>query len=1041
VTGAGAAQSAYRLTAAERLEDLDDPARLVWDTGRRVSDQTLHVAWDGPVLRSGTRYHWRVEVWDETGAPAGRAESWFETGLLHGGDWAAVWIGRDPLRLPPVDPPQDDHANPIGSVLYLRRDFIVDSAPVRARLYATARGIYEPRLNGGRVGDHELAPGWTEYHRRIQYQTYDVTDQVRPGANCLAAIVADGWWSGYVGFDPRRPAHHYGDQTAFLAQLVLEFADGSRRVLATDATWTEGTGAIQTADLLMGQHVDGRRANPGWDGPGGPSEAFRPVRVLDTTPGPLVAEPDQPVRVVTELPAVAVDRRGPQRFIVDFGQNLVGRVRLAVRGAGRGRRIVLRHAEILSEGELYVDNLRRAAATDVYTASGDGDEVFEPQFTFHGFRYVEVDNFPGELSLADVTARVLHSDTPWTGEFECSDAMVNQLQSNITWGQRGNFVAVPTDCPQRDERLGWLADAQIFAPTATRNADVSAFFARWMRDVVDGQDGDGRFRDVAPVVTLLREGAPAWGDGGVIIPWQLWRTYGDRRVLERSYEAMRAWVDHIRRHNPDLRWRHRTGNSYGDWLQFDVTTPAMCWPRRTSRAAPRSWPRPRRSSAASPTRPGTGRCTAPSGPRSSSPTSARTAPSRAVPRRVPARAGVRAAARAAGAGGGRAPRRRHREARLPPDDRVRRRGAVVSRAVRARPGRSGVRAVAPGGLPVVGVLDPARCDHDLGALGRLDGTRRVPVRHHELVQPLQPGQRRRLALRPGRRDRPDARLGGVPRTSAAPDARTSACPGPGPAGDRPRHCRLWMVRCRWSVHRGGHGATRQHRRTGDPHAGAGQRARERRARCRPAGGSRGRAERRRGHPAAFVRPLHRQRHRNWRCNEPTRCYCPLLAGDTMKIHRLPALAAAVTLVTALTACSGGTNANNGGGGSQTLTVASVDQGSIEDVVKAFEAANPGVTVNLTTAGADQYQQQIRTQLASGTAPDVFTVWPGNGNPGAVYTLAKPGYLLDLSDQPWAGSCPPASRASPSTRARPTTPSSASTASAPSTTRTRSPRPD
>jgi alpha-L-rhamnosidase len=569
----GAGQSAYRLTAAERVEDLDDPARLVWDTGRRVSDETLLVPWDGPVLRSATRYHWRVAVWDESGAAAGTAESWFETGLLHRGDWTAVWVGRDPLRLPPVDPPQDGHRDPTGSVVYLRRQFTVDSAPVRARLYATARGIYEPRLNGARVGDRELAPGWTEYHRRIQYQTYDVTDQVRPGANALGALVADGWWSGYVGFDARRPAHHYGDQTAFLGQLVLDFADGSRQVVATDATWTEGSGAIQTADLLMGQHVDATRAQPGWDEPGPTPGGFRPVAVLDPAPGPLVAEPDEPVRVVTDVPAVAVQSRAPGRFIVDFGQNLVGRVRLAIRGAARGQRIVLRHAEVLADGELYVDNLRRARATDSFTASGAGVEVFEPRFTCHGFRYVEIDNYPGEPSLVDITARVLHSDTPWTGRFECSDPMVNQLQSNITWGQRGNFVAVPTDCPQRDERLGWLADAQIFAPTASRNADVSAFFARWLRDVVDGQDADGAFRDVAPVVTLRREGAPAWGDAGVIIPWHLWRTYGDRRVLERSYDAMRAWVAHIRRHNPDLRWRHRTGNSYGDWLQVDVTTP------------------------------------------------------------------------------------------------------------------------------------------------------------------------------------------------------------------------------------------------------------------------------------------------------------------------------------------------------------------------------------------------------------------------------------------------------------------------------------
>jgi alpha-L-rhamnosidase len=552
----GAAQSAYRITAA-------DPFRLVWDSGRRESSDGLLVPWDGPELKSATRYHWRVEVWDETGAPAGTAQSWFETGLLHREDWVAVWVGRDRLRLPPVDPPQEDHFDPAEPPLYLRREFTVERRPVRARLYATARGVYEPRLNGSRVGDAELAPGWTEYHRRIQYQTYDVTELLREGDNVLGAVVADGWWCGYVGFDPRRAAQHYGDCPAFLAQLVVDLADGSRRVVATDAGWAEGPGPIRSADLLMGEFVDARE----------PDGVFRPVAVLDTEPGPLVAEPDRPVRVTRELPALTVEKRGPGRFIVDFGQNLVGRLRLTVRGAAAGRRIALRHAEMLDGGELYVDNLRRARATDVYVTGGGQTEVFEPKFTFHGFRYAEVDNYPGELFTANVVARVLHSDTPWTGSFECSDPMVNQLQSNIAWGQRGNFVAVPTDCPQRDERLGWLADAQIFAPTASRNADVSAFLARWMRDVVDGQDAEGAFRDVVPVIRLDREAAPAWGDAGVIIPWHLWRTYGDRRVLERSFDAMAAWVDHIRGHNPDLRWRHRTGNSYGDWLQVDVTTP------------------------------------------------------------------------------------------------------------------------------------------------------------------------------------------------------------------------------------------------------------------------------------------------------------------------------------------------------------------------------------------------------------------------------------------------------------------------------------
>ncbi|WP_230860040.1 alpha-L-rhamnosidase [Actinoplanes aureus] len=562
----GAAQSGYRIIAAEREEDLDEPARLLWDTGRRESTDTILIPWLGPALRSATRYHWRVEVWDESGAPGGSAQSWFETGLLHTDDWTAAWIGRDAQALPPVDPPTDDDLDtpgPAEAPLNLRTAFHLSARPVRARLYATARGVYEAALNGTRIGDHELAPGWTEYHQRIQYQTYDVTAHLRDGDNVLSAVVADGWWSGYVGFDARRPARHYGDAPQFLAQLVAEFADGSRQVIATGDGWTESDGPIRSADLMMGQFVDARR-HPGEQ---------RPVVVLDSGPGPLVAEPDAPIRVTADLPAVEVRAKGDGRYIVDFGQNLVGRIRLIIRHARPGQRIVVRHAEVLADGELYTENLRRAAATDTYVTAGAETEVFEPRFTFHGFRYAEISGYPGKLTGADVSARVLHSDLPWTGRFECSDPVVNQLHANIGWGQRGNFVAVPTDCPQRDERLGWLADAQVFAPTATRNADVSAFFARWLRDVVDGQNTDGAFRDVAPIIAFDREGAPAWGDAGVIIPWLLWRTYGDRRVLERCFDAMVRWVEHIRRHNPDLLWQHRTGNSYGDWLQVDAETP------------------------------------------------------------------------------------------------------------------------------------------------------------------------------------------------------------------------------------------------------------------------------------------------------------------------------------------------------------------------------------------------------------------------------------------------------------------------------------
>ncbi|MDR8409416.1 glycoside hydrolase family 78 protein [Nonomuraea sp. 3-1Str] len=573
----GDTPAAYRLRVAARPEDLDEPGRLLWDTDLAEPPETPYVRYDGPPLQSGTRYHWRVSLWDAAGAPAGEATSWFETGLLHAGDWTAAWIGEDPALIPIVDPPADDdrteRTRPLNPSPHLRRAFRLDAAAVRARVYVSARGLYELSLNGRRVGDHELAPGWTDYRERVPYQVHDVTDLLREGENVLGAILADGWWSGYVGFDARHQALHYGTAPQLLAQLVVDFADGSRRVVATDGTWRTRRGPIVYGDLLMGERFDARLALTGWDAPRYDDQGWTPAVVLDRDLSALTATTDRPVRAVAELPAVSVTPRGDGRHIADLGQNMVGRVRLTLRGLPRGTAIRLRHAEMLDDGELYLDNLRTAEATDHYVAAGEPVEVFEPRFTFHGFRYVEVSGLPGPLRAGDVTGVVLMSDTPAAGEFHCSDPVVTQLQANIVWGQRGNFVSVPTDCPQRDERLGWLADAQVFLPTAARNADVAAFFARWMRDVVSGQDADGAFPNVAPKVCVTQEGAPAWGDAGVIIPWHLYKAYGDVRVLERSYPAMTAWVEHVRRHNPDLIWRSRVGQHYGDWLQIGVETP------------------------------------------------------------------------------------------------------------------------------------------------------------------------------------------------------------------------------------------------------------------------------------------------------------------------------------------------------------------------------------------------------------------------------------------------------------------------------------
>jgi len=590
--------TAYRIRVAERPEALADGGRLHWDSGRVEDSSAIGAGYAGPALRAGTRYHWRVEVWSAPDDAPADAVSWFETGLTvpsgaagrsgpadrsGRSGWRASWITHNPDPIDVVDAPTegeralDDHG--LAPCPLLRRAFsgAADSAGsplVRARLYVSARGLYEVRLNGTRVGDAELAPGWTDYTRRVQYQTYDVTELVGQGENVLAATVADGWWSGFVGFEPRRAGAHYGTFPQFLAELRLTRADGSVSTVVTDDTWVTHTGAIRHADLLMGECHDLRRAVDGWELPGFDAGGWSPALVTDAEHGLLVASVDEPVRAMAALPPVSVTRISPDTHIVDFGQNLAGRVRLGVDALAPGARVVVRHAEVLDDKQrLYTANLRTAAATDVLIGDGRQHIAFEPRFTYHGFRYAEISGLP-ELSADDVVAVVLHSDTPRAGSFDCSDPDIRRLHSCVEWGRRSNFVSVPTDCPQRDERLGWLADAQVFLPTAALNADVAAFFTKWLRDVDDARTPDGGFTNVAPrLAGVADEGAPGWGDAGVIVPWHLYRTYGDPRFLSRALDGMRAWVALIHRRNPDLIWRHRVGPHFSDWLAPGAPTP------------------------------------------------------------------------------------------------------------------------------------------------------------------------------------------------------------------------------------------------------------------------------------------------------------------------------------------------------------------------------------------------------------------------------------------------------------------------------------
>ncbi|GGV73606.1 rhamnosidase [Streptomyces griseoloalbus] len=491
------------------------------------------------------------------------AEGWRDAGFDDGG-WpaakeAAAW-GTGPWgKVVPAS----------FAVTQLRHEFRLPRKEVsRARLHATALGLYEAHLNGRRVGRDHLAPGWTDYRERVQYQTYDVTALLRPGGNAIGAYVAPGWYAGNVGmFGP----HQYGERPAFLAQLEVEYADGTSERITSGTDWRAASGPIVAADLLSGETYDARKETPGWTSPGFDDRTWLGVREAgEGAPGRIVAQSDGPVRVTEELPARKVTEPEPGVFVFDLGQNMVGSVRLRVSGEA-GTTVRLRHAEVLNpDGTLYTANLRSAAATDTYTLKGGGEETYEPRFTFHGFRYVEVTGFPGTPPARAVTGRVMHTDAPFTFEFETDVPMLNTLHRNITWGQRGNFLSVPTDTPARDERLGWTGDINVFAPTAAYTMESARFLTKWLVDLRDAQTPQGAFTDVAPIVGNIGNGAAGWGDAGVTVPWALYRAYGDLRVLEDAWPSVRAWLRYLETNSDGLL---RPAAGYGDWLNVSDETP------------------------------------------------------------------------------------------------------------------------------------------------------------------------------------------------------------------------------------------------------------------------------------------------------------------------------------------------------------------------------------------------------------------------------------------------------------------------------------
>jgi len=568
----GQKQTAYRILVASSLELLDSEKGDLWDTNRVASDATSQIVYSGKPLVSRTRCFWKVLVWDREDRLVKNSPSAFWTmGLLAPNDWQAKWISSSE-KPPPV---QTDPYVPGPPPPWFRTSFDLEKPIKRAYAYVTALGLFELHLNGERIGRDIFSPEWTDYNSRIQYRTYEVTEHLKQGKNAVGAVVGDGWYSGFLGW--RKLRGLYGLQNCLFLQMEVEYDDGTRALVVSDNTWKWNEGPIRSSDLLMGEVYDSRKEIEGWDTADFDDGSWNKTAVIAAPSGQMVAQPSQPLRITQHLHSQSVTEPQKGVFVFDLGQNIAGWARLKVRGQA-GDTVILRFAERLRpNGMIYTENLRGAKCTDTYILKGGEEETYEPHFTFHGFQFVEVSGYPGTPDPEAITGCVLHSDAPFVGKFTCSDPMVNQLYSNLVRSQRGNYLSIPTDCPQRDERLGWMGDAQIFFRTGSFNQDVAAFFTKWMRDVVDAQSSQGAFPDFAPRLEEKEfsrfEAAPAWGDAGVIIPWTMYRVYGDTRIIEEHWEAMQSWMDYLVKTNPDLIRRKGVNNNYGDWLSIEADTP------------------------------------------------------------------------------------------------------------------------------------------------------------------------------------------------------------------------------------------------------------------------------------------------------------------------------------------------------------------------------------------------------------------------------------------------------------------------------------
>ncbi len=529
--------------------------QTIWSSGKVNDDSSVHVVYKGSPLQSNTKYTWQVRVWDNYNDASNWSEpAFFQTALFNTSDWKAKWI----------EPGFEEDSVMRPSPIF-RKEFSTNKKIVSATAFITAHGMYEAYINGKRIGDAYLTPGWTSYHHRLQYQTYDVTNFIKNGINAVGVTLGNGWYRGIIGFGDN--INVYGKDIALLLQINITYSDGSKDFVYSNDSWKSSTGEIRYEEIYNGETDDARMEKTGWLMPGYNDKDWNEVKVANFSFDNLLATQNEPVRKHETFKPVHIFRTPKGEKVIDFGQNLVGWITVKVKG-NAGDTITVSHAEVLDKnGNFYTDNLRAAKAQDKYILKDDNEETFEPHFTWHGFRYAKIEGVQGDLKPEDFTAVALYSDMQPTGTFTSSNTLVNQLQHNIQWGQKGNFLDVPTDCPQRDERLGWTGDAQVFSRTASFNMNVNSFMEKWTKDIAADQYESGSVPFVIPnVLGKDAGGSTGWADVSTIIPWNMYLAYGDKRILENQYASMKAWVDYMTSQSKNNLWQ--SGFHFGDWLFY-----------------------------------------------------------------------------------------------------------------------------------------------------------------------------------------------------------------------------------------------------------------------------------------------------------------------------------------------------------------------------------------------------------------------------------------------------------------------------------------